>query len=185
MSHYHDWRYRVMSRVTVVLLSLLVVVACKRVTDEDLWNKGVEAQKADKFEESLLQYDQLVKDYPQSPKVPDALYAMASIYQSNKRDIPKAIGLYRKVAQEYPNHATASSASFLIGFLYNNELKNLDSAKAAYELFLKKYPDNPMAASAQFELNNLGKDPNEIIDIKAKPLKPFPKTNPKKASIKK
>lgn len=174
-----------MSRVIVVLLSLLIVVACKRATDEELWNKGVDAQRADKFEESLLQYDQLINDYPNSPKVPDALYAMASIYQSNQRDIPKAIGLYRKVAQEYPNHATASSASFLIGFLYNNELKNLDSARVAYELFVKKYPDSPMIASAQFELDNLGKDPNEIIDATAKPLKPFPKTNPQKAGSKK
>jgi TolA-binding protein len=152
-----------MLKVKIVLIGLLVIAACQRLTDEELWTKGVEAQKSENFDESLHQYETLTKEYPKSPKVPDALYAMGSICQNNKRDLNGAIRLYRQIVQEYPTHPTASGASFLIGFIYNNELKNLDSARIAYNEFLQKYPDNPMVASAKFELDNLGKDPAEIV----------------------
>lgn len=128
-----------MSKTLTVLLFLVFVVSCKKLTDEELWNNGVEAQKVNKFDESLQDYQKLVDDYPKSPKVPDALYAIGSISQDQRRDIYRAIRSYRRIVEEYPNSPTASGAQFLIGFLYNNELKNVDSARIAYEEFLKKY----------------------------------------------
>jgi len=169
-----------MRKFILALLSLTLIVSCKKLTDEELWNQGVDAQKANKFDESLTSYQQLLDEYPKSPKVPEALFAIGSICQDQKRDIYKAIHCYQRIVQEYPTHATASGAQFLIGFLYNNELKNLDSAKLAYETFLKMYPDNPMAPSARFELENLGKDANQILDLQSRPLVKTPEQNPKK-----
>jgi TolA-binding protein len=169
-----------MSKSLAILVLLVLVVSCKKLTDEELWNNGVEAQKANKFDESLQDYQKLVDDYPKSPKVPDALYAIGSISQDQRRDIYRAMGSYRRIVQEYPTSPTASGAQFLIGFLYNNELKNVDSARMAYEEFLKKYPDNPMAPSARFELENLGKDPNQILDLKSRPIAKTSQQNPKK-----
>jgi TolA-binding protein len=169
------------SKSLTILVCLLVVVSCKKLTDEDLWNNGVEAQKANKIQESLQDYQQLLDEYPKSPKVPDALYAIGSISQDKSRDIYRAIRSYRRIVEEYPTHPTASSAQFLIGFLYNNELKNVDSARIAYEEFLNKYPDNPMTSSAKFELANLGKDPNEIISMKTQPATQTAKKGGKKA----
>lgn len=159
-----------MSKSAILLIIVTLLAACSKLTDEQLWNNGVEAQKANKFDESLQDYQQLLDDYPKSPKAPDALYAIGSICQDQKRDIYRAIRSYRRVVDEYPSHPTASGALFLIGFLYNNELKNVDSARATYEEFLKRYPDNPMAPSARFELANLGKDPNQIIDLNTRPI---------------
>lgn len=159
-----------MLKFVLLMICLTLLAACKKLTDEDLWNNGVDAQKANKFEESLQAYQQLLDDYPKSAKVPDALYAIGSICQDQKRDIHRAIRSFRRIVDEYPTQPTASGALFLIGFMFNNELKNLDSARIAYEEFLKKYPDNPMAPSARFELANLGKDPNEIIDLNARPI---------------
>jgi TolA-binding protein len=172
------------SKSLTILLSLLVVVSCKKLTDEDLWNNGVQAQKANQFQEALQDYQQILDEYPKSPKVPDALYAIGSICQDKNLDVYRAIRSYRRIMEEYPAHATASSAQFLIGFLYNNELKNVDSARIAYEEFLKKYPDNPMTASAKFELENLGKDPNEIIDMESQTATKTAKKGAKKASKK-
>ena len=169
-----------MSKSLTIFFCLALVVSCKKLTDEDLWNNGVEAQKANKFDESLQNYQLLLDDYPKSPKVPEALFAIGSICQDQRRDIYRAIRCYRRIVQEFPTNATASGAQFLIGFLYNNELKNLDSAKIAYEDFLRIYPDNPMAPSARFELENLGKDPNQIMDLKSRPIAKTPEQNPKK-----
>src|SRR5512140_280667 len=113
-----------MSKSIVLVLGLLFLVSCSKLTDEQLWNQGVDAQKADKVQEALQSYQQLLDDYPKSPKVPDALYAIGSICQNKNADIYRAIRSYRRIVDEYPTHATSSSAMFLIGFLYNNELKN-------------------------------------------------------------
>ena len=32
-----------------------------------------------------------------------------------------------------------------------------------YELFLQKYPNHNLAPSAKFELDNMGKDPTEVL----------------------
>ena len=169
-----------MSKSLTIFLCLALVVSCKKLTDEDLWNNGVEAQKANKFDESLQNYQQLLDDYPKSPKAPEALFAIGSICQDKRRDIYRAIRCYRRIVQEFPTNATTSGAQFLIGFLYNNELRNLDSAKIAYEDFLRMYPDNPMAPSARFELENLGKDPNEIMDLKSRPIAKTPEQDSRK-----
>lgn len=168
-----------MRNAFLIVLSLVLIVSCKKLTDEDLWNNGVDAQKMNKFDDALKDYQQIVDDYPASPKVPDALFAIGSICQDQKRDLPRAIQCYEKIVNDYPTHATASGAQFMIGYIYNNDLKNVDSAKVAYETFLKMFPDNPMAPSARFELANLGKDANQILESQAKDI---PKTSGKTAS---
>lgn len=37
-----------------------------------------------------------------------------------------------------------------------------------------------MAPSAKFELENLGKDPNQIMDLKSRPIAKTPERNPTK-----
>ncbi len=160
-----EWRNSdTMRNKFLILLSLVLVVSCKKLTDENLWTNGVDAQKMNKVDEALKDYQQLIDDYPKSPKVPDALFAIASICEDQKRDLPRAIRCYERIVTDYPNHPTASNAQFMIGYIYNNDLKNVDSARVAYETFLKLYPDNPMASSARFELTNLGKDANQILE---------------------
>lgn len=163
------------TKTAVIFLLLVFVASCSKLTDEELWKNGVDAQKANRFDEALQDYQKILDEYPKSPKVPDALYAIGSICQDKKPDIYKAIRSYRRIVQDYPTHPTASGAQFLIGFLYNNELKNYDSAKIAYEEFLKLYPDNPMVPSAKFELANLGKNVNEIMDLQSKPIAKTPR----------
>ena len=167
------------------IVSVLLVVAvagCSKPTDDQYFKRAVEAHKGDQFDEALENYQSLVDTYPNSPLVPEALYAEGSIYQTNKRDMPKAIEYYKKVAVQFPDHATASSSLFLVGYLYNNELKNVDSARAAYEAFIRRYPTSPMISSAQFELHNLGKEPAELLK-EATPLseKSEPKVSGKRA----
>ncbi len=132
-----------------------------------MFNKGVDAQKAEQYDAAIASYQELIKAYPDSARTPEAFYAIATIYQNHKKEYQQAIRTFRQLMEKYPTHATAPSASFLIGFIYNNELKNVDSARIAYEDFLRRYPTNQLVTSAQFELNNLGKDPAEILKAQA------------------
>ena len=153
-----------------ILFTLVLVFAlagCSKPSAEEMFNKGVDAQKTEQYDAAIDLYQKLITVYPDSARTPEAYYAIATIYQNYKHSYQQAIYTFRQLVEKYPNHATSPSASFLIGFIYNNDLKNIDSARIAYEDFIKRYPTNQLAMSAQFELSNLGKDPAEILKAQA------------------
>ncbi len=158
----------------------LSVLGCSKLSEQELMKNAIEAHKGSQFDDALENYQALTVNYPKSLAVPEALYAMGSIYQTNKHDAARAISAYKRIATEFPDHATASSAAFLVGYLYNNEVKNYDSARLGYENFLRRYPGSPMISSARFELENLGKDPAEILNAKVKPSETPATKKPKK-----
>jgi hypothetical protein len=45
-------------------------------------------------------------------------------------------------------------------------LQKLDEAKLAYQTFLKEYPNHELVSAVKSELENLGKDPEEILQNK-------------------
>ncbi len=159
------------------------LVSCSKPGAEELFNQGVDAQKAEQYDAAIDSYQELIKTYPDSARTPEAVYAIGIIYQNHKHSYHQAIQMYRLLVEKYPNHATASNGSFLIGFIYNNELKNIDSARIAYEDFLIKYPTNQLVESVKFELSNLGKDPTEILKAQTQmaqgETKPAKKVNKK------
>jgi len=73
-----------------------------------------------------------------------------------------AIENFKIILEKYPNGTTTAKATFMLGFINANNLGNLEEAKKYYTLFVEKYPDNDLADDAQYELNNLGKDINDL-----------------------
>lgn len=144
-----------------------IFVSCSKPSAEEMFNKGLDSQKAEQYDDAIASYQELIKAYPDSTRTPEAVYAIGTIYQNQKHLYHQAIQTFRFLIEKYPNHATTSNASFLIGFIYNNELKNIDSARIAYEDFLKRYPGNQLVEAVRFELSNLGKDPSEILKEQA------------------
>ena len=53
----------------------------------------------------------------------------------------------------------------MVGYLYANELKDFDQARQAYSDFVDLYPDHEMAKDAQWEMENLGRDINDIEEL--------------------
>ena len=156
-----------MKFILFTLILMFALIGCSKPSAEEMFNKGVEAQKAEQYDAAIDSYRELIRAYPDSTRTQEAYYAMATIYQNYKHSYHLAIHKFRQLVNKYPDHATSPSASFLIGFIYNNDLKNIDSARIAYEDFIKRYPTNQLVASAQFELSNLGKDPAEILKAQA------------------
>jgi hypothetical protein len=66
------------------------------------------------------------------------------------------------VYTEYPNGLNSSKALFMLGFLNANHLNNFEKAKTYYQEFLDKYPEHELADGAKFEVENMGKNPDEI-----------------------
>jgi TolA-binding protein len=143
--------------------ALITLIGCSKPSAEEMYNKGVDSQKAEQYDAAITTFQELINAYPDSARTPEAVYALGILYQNQKHSYHQAIQTFRFLVEKYPTHATASNASFLIGFIYNSELKIIDSARLAYEEFLKRYPANQLTESVQFELKNLGKDPSEIL----------------------
>ena len=54
----------------------------------------------------------------------------------------------------------------MIGFIYANSVSDTAKAREAYTIFLKKYPDHELVSSVKWELAHLGKDINQIPELK-------------------
>ncbi|OPX35903.1 hypothetical protein B1H10_00125 [candidate division KSB1 bacterium 4484_188] len=74
----------------------------------------------------------------------------------------KAEENFQKVLDEYPNGEFAAKSLFMIGFINANYLKNYDKAKKYYSEFLQKYPKNDLADDAKYEIENLGKNIDDL-----------------------
>ena len=73
---------------------------------------------------------------------------------------------FQKILDEYPKGEFSSKALFMVGFVNANYLKNFDKAQQYYTDFLQKYPKHDLADDAKYELENLGKDINDLPFLK-------------------
>ncbi len=69
---------------------------------------------------------------------------------------------FQKILDEYPNGVYSSKAMFMVGFINANYLKNYDKAKKYYQDFLNKYPNHDLADDARYEIENLGKNIDDL-----------------------
>ncbi len=92
-------------------------------------------------------------------------FDLAHKYMENQ-EWSKAEVNFQKVLDEYPNGVYSSKALFMLGFINANDLKNYDKAKEYYTEFLKKYPNHELADDARYELQNLGKNTDDLPFLK-------------------
>jgi TolA-binding protein len=124
-------------------------------TDEEILQSATVHYRNDEFDDALNDFQLLIKTYPKSDKVPEALLAMGVIYQNKKKEYRKAESLYTKLVMNFPDDPTAQSAAYERARILVGNLHQPDSAKAAYEFFLQHYPSALSAASARLELDSL------------------------------
>jgi len=150
----------------VVFLLLATVAGCSKKPDERLMQKGNRLEEKEKYSEAVMAYEKIIKRYPHSPLVPEALYRTGLVYNSGMNDSQKAILMLQKVVDEYPENSSAAECQFMIGFIYANNIADTAKARVAYTAFLRKYPDHELAPSAQWELKYMGKNVNEIPELR-------------------
>ncbi len=97
-----------------------------------------------------------------SAKVSEEDYYKAAKEAYTKENFTLAVQDFEKLVKNYPNGKRAAEASFMLGFINANDLKNYDAAKKYYTAFINKYPKHELADDAQYELQNLGKDLNDL-----------------------
>ncbi len=152
-----------------VLLTIAVVffVSCGTTeTADELWTKVRTLQGQDKQDEAILTLKKFLDNYPDDENAAEGRFMLADGYANVKKEYENAVVEYRRVILENPDLPLASKAQFMIGYIYANYVKEYDKARAAYLEFQEKYKDNSLSQAVAFELEYLGKNLDEISELK-------------------
>ncbi|MBN2781302.1 MAG: outer membrane protein assembly factor BamD [Candidatus Marinimicrobia bacterium] len=150
----------------IVLISALVFSCSDNRTAEALFQDAAELYKQEKITRSLKTFEKLSNTYPDDPYAVKAIYRMAEIYAGDLQDFEACVSKYMYVANEYPSHPDAPKARFMSGYTLANIIKDYKRAEAEYNKFIRDYPEHPLVESVQFELRNLGKELDQIEELK-------------------
>jgi TolA-binding protein len=108
----------------------------------------------------IEQMDKLIKSFPDSRLVPDALYEKGRAYVMLD-DSKSAISIFNLLWDKYPDSHFARKAGLQIGLLYFN-LKELQQSAAAYKRVITKYPGSEEAKVALQDLKSVYVDLGDI-----------------------
>jgi tol-pal system protein YbgF len=97
---------------------------------------------------------EMLRNYPTSPRAPDALYFVGQSYAAENPD--SAAAYYTQVVDKYPTSARAPSALYNLGLLAERR-KDSAKAKEAYQRVVQKFPQSDEAALARDRLKALGR----------------------------
>jgi TolA-binding protein len=148
---------------TFVLIIVLSIASCSKKNDLSLLEKADNEYRKKNFKTAIELYNLFVQKNPKDPKSPEALFKLAQIYLNDLRMPKEAVKIFEKIYETYPNTKEGMNSLFMLGFIHANELNDYKKAKIYYQKFIEKYPNSELATSAKFELENLGKEPEKII----------------------
>jgi tol-pal system protein YbgF len=97
---------------------------------------------------------EMLRNYPASPRAPDALYFIGQSYEAENPD--SAGAYYTQVVDRYGTSPRAPSALYNLG-LPAERRKDNAKAKDAYQRVVQKYPQSDEAALARDRLKALGR----------------------------
>ena len=101
-----------------------------------------------------LGFREMLKSYPNSDKVPDALYFIGESFRTENAD--SAAAYYDMVARSYPQSPRAASALYNLGLL-NERAQKTAAARDAYQRVVQTYPKSDEAGLARDRLKALGR----------------------------
>lgn len=151
------------NRFIPLFLLLALLAGCAGQDASDFMDQAASLQEEGNTGEALALYEQITRDFADSPQAPEAMFRCALIYINEQGDPVKAATTYELVSEKYPESEWGHKGLFAAGYTYANDLANLDRGRAAYEKYLEQYPDSSMSDTVRFELENLGKSAEELL----------------------
>ena len=151
-----------MKKASLVIIAMVVISSCGKLTDEELWLK-VESAKANNNWDSTQQVCQrILEEYPEGKYASWARFGLAESYRF-KNQPREALDNYKLFYEQHPDMEPSALSLFLVGYIYANNLQIPDSAKVFYELFMQKFPNHDLTPSVKFEFETIGKSADEAL----------------------
>lgn len=127
-------------------------------------NKGVSTQL--EMENLRENYRQFLSSYSADTVSARYVYNWAMMEADFFKNYTASVKLLERFQRDYGTHPMAAKALFLQGFTYSEYLKDYKKAELAYLAFIERFPNHDLVPSIQFELQNLGKSPEELLNLK-------------------
>ncbi|MDD2323707.1 MAG: tetratricopeptide repeat protein [Bacteroidia bacterium] len=102
--------------------------------------------------------------YPDDTLSPEYLFRAADIAM-NMGNSALALNLLSRIQKEFPHYQKVAHCLFLQGFIWENSIGNMEKAREIYTRFLALYPADDFADDVALSLKNLGKTPEELIEM--------------------
>ncbi|MFQ6676941.1 MAG: tol-pal system YbgF family protein [Fidelibacterota bacterium] len=157
--------------IFILSIFCLMLISCEgRKTAEEYFTQSELDRNSKNIKSSLENLENVITHYPDHSLASKAQYLIGDIYMNDLRDFEAAVSAYNSVLERYQTSEDSPKAQFMIGYIYANpqfgKIQNLEKARSTYEQFLENFPNHELAPSVQFEMENLGKDINDIPILK-------------------
>ena len=151
---------------TLPILLLIVISSCSKNGNTALIDQANKAYAAKNTADAAKLYEQFLREIPESPHAPKALYNLGSIYQTDAKNAPRALEMYDRIATAFPKDSLAPKSLFVCGFLCANVLNDTAKARRYYEKYLVEFAaaDSNITKSVRLELQHLGKTPEQVLE---------------------
>lgn len=109
-----------------------------------------ELYKAGKYKDAFGAYEKFLQNYPNSPRAPDAQYALGYT-QFSLKNYKASMTTQQKLVKQYPDHPRVPEAMFNIA---NSQiqLSDVEGAKKTLRTLLSQYPNSDVAPNAKKRL---------------------------------
>ena len=145
------------------LIVLLMLYGCDiSSSPEKLFSKANVERSQNNFKKAAKILRNLVNSDADEEILVKSNLLLAEIFYHDLKDFNQAIQEYDNFCKAFPDHKNAASSLFMQGFIYHNSLSDLQMAEKLYLKFLDEYPDHELSLSVRWELDNLGKNIDEM-----------------------
>lgn len=128
--------------------------------DYAVFQKGFILGLQKKYNEKIREMDRLIKDYPNSEYIDDALYEKGRSYVLME-NTKNAATTFNQLIKEHPESSYARKAGIQLGLLYYNN-NQPENAANAYKQVIANYPGSEEAQTALQDLRSVYVDMNNV-----------------------
>ena len=106
--------------------------------------------KASDYNQAVHYYEEVLKNYPQSEFIPQALYSLGWTF-FEKKAYDKANKQFQELITRFPDHPLSEDAAFKTGECEHNQ-EHYETAISLFQKYLERFPDAPHKSEAFFYL---------------------------------
>jgi TolA-binding protein len=133
--------------------------------DYALYQRGFVLGLQKDYQGKIVMMDRLIREYPESPYLDDALFEKGRSYVLLENDRQAADAFNRLIAS-YPQSTLARKAGLQLGLLYFNSNRS-EEAIEAYKHVISSYPGSEEAKIAVQDLKSVYVDMNDVASYAA------------------
>ncbi len=128
--------------------------------DYSIYQKGISLGITKQHNKKISELNNLIRKYPNSNYVDDALYEMGRSYVA-LNDLNNAIRKYKTIKEKYPTSSYSKKAMLQLGLVYYNSA-DYDNSLTFYKRVVNEFPGTQESLESLLGIRNIYMDRNDL-----------------------